>query len=274
MNNNKGNHFRLGSYMRLLLLKQKLRTIRHKKILDVGCNYGEVAGFLAAGNQVTGIDTDSNALQIAKKTVKNAKFTYGSATNIPFPKESFDVVVCLSVLEHVREDQKVIKEMSRVIKNNGELILTVPNKNANLIPTWLEGGIKLINRLFKTTYPVTGRQYVHFGTEGIGHVRQGYSVEKMNLMLAKEKLTVTSSGSYWHAPSRLGYMLITPLLKSNVIGQWLAKLSFLPFFLLDRVVKDDKGDIYLFAKKSLSDSPAEFLEFPSVRGETESDFEQ
>lgn len=243
------NHFRLGSYMRLLLLREKFCSFRHKKILDVGCNYGELTNFLAADNQVIGIDTDKNALKIAKETVRKAKFKYGSATNIPFPKESFDVVVCLSALEHIREDQECIKEMSRVLKRNGELILTVPNKNANLIPTWMEGGIKFMNKLFKTTYPVTGRQYVHYGIEGIGHVRQGYSLAKITQMLAREKLIVTSSGTYWHVLSRIGYMVITPLHKSNVIGKEFAKLAFFPFFFLDGVAKDDKGDLYIYSKK-------------------------
>lgn len=242
-------YFRLGSYMRLLLLQEKFSTFKNKKILDVGCNYGEITKALARDNQVVGVDTDEEALKIAKKTIKKGKFIKASAVDLPFPDRIFDVVTCLAVIEHIHDDQKAIHEMSRVLKKRGELILATPNQRAQLVPNWLTPILKLINKIFKTKFPVSEKEYLHFGQEGIGHVRQGYSSKKINDMLAEEKIKLISYKTYWHSPTRLGYLLLMPLIKGGYLKEKLAKAIFLPFFFLDKIFKDKKGDVLIFAQK-------------------------
>ena len=47
-------------------------------------------------------------------------------TNLPFKNDHFDLIICNHVLEHINEDTKAIKEIYRVLKNNGKAILQVP----------------------------------------------------------------------------------------------------------------------------------------------------
>lgn len=242
-------HFRLGSYLRFLLLKDKIGSFRNCKILDAGCNYGEIAKVLVGNNKVFGIDTDESVIQIAKKTVKQARFTKASVTKIPFPDKYFDVVICLSVLEHIRDDQKALGEISRVLTHDGELVLTISNKNASLVPFYLSPIIKLFNRFFKTAFPVSQNEFVHFGKEGIGHVRQGYSRTQIENMLRQEKLVIISYKTYWHFPTRLTYLFLTPLLKNGILTERLVKFMFRAFFTLDKVFKDEKGDCLIIANK-------------------------
>lgn len=243
-------YFRLGSYMRLLLLKKTFLDIKGERILDIGCNYGEITKILAQNNQVIGIDTDQKALKLAKKQVKFAKFIKASATKLPFKDKFFDLVSCLSMLEHVKEDQQVLLEIGRVLKKDGKLFLTIPNEKARLVPTWLEPIIKLINKLLKTDFPINDQQFLHYGQEGIGHVHFGYSKEKITQMLKNANLEVSLFKTYWHGPTRLAYLMLMPLLRKKLIKENLAKLIFLLFFLLDKIFKDNRGDILIIARKT------------------------
>ena len=242
-------HFRLGSYIRLSLLREKFSGLENKKILDAGCNYGEITKALSEKNQVVGIDPDEKALKIARKFCKKAIFKKSSLTNLHFSKNTFDTVICLAVLEHIKDDKKAIKEIARVLKKEGELILAVPNKNAELIPTWLSTIIRLVNKILKTDFPTSEKEYLHFGQEGIGHVRQGYSLEKISKMLLKENLRITFSTSYWNLPARFIYILLMPFIKKGLLKEKPAKIISKPFFFLDKIFKDDKGDILIIARK-------------------------
>jgi demethylmenaquinone methyltransferase/2-methoxy-6-polyprenyl-1,4-benzoquinol methylase len=98
------------------------------KILDVATGTGKQAfAFAKRGYDVTAIDLSEAMLKVAikKNTYKNAKFANADATNLPFKDSSFDVS-CVSFALHdmpltIRE--KVLKEMVRVIKPEGMIII-------------------------------------------------------------------------------------------------------------------------------------------------------
>jgi len=80
----------------------------------------------------TGIDPSEQSLNIAIKhsNESNLKIKYekGAGENLPFQNNSFDVVFCCDVLEHVRDLPKVISEISRVLKNRGIFIYDTFNR--------------------------------------------------------------------------------------------------------------------------------------------------
>jgi len=91
--------------------------IKHKKvkILDVGCNYKPYFPFFE-GLSKSYIGLDIHAGKYVDVVAK--------AENIPFKDNTFDVVLCFQVLEHVENPQKAIHEMHRVLKKNGILMLS------------------------------------------------------------------------------------------------------------------------------------------------------
>lgn len=91
-------------------------------ILDVGCGTGRYAKKFAIADYV-GIDFSRNMLKVAKKKVQ-AKFVLGDIVNMPFPDCSFDKIVCCLVISHVHKIGAVLKEMSRVLKEDGYIVLT------------------------------------------------------------------------------------------------------------------------------------------------------
>ena len=92
------------------------------RILDVGCGTGRYASRFSKGDYV-GIDSSRNMLKVAKRKVKG-KFVLGDITDMPFPDKSFDKVVCCLVISHFNKVDHVLKEMSRVLKDDGYIVLS------------------------------------------------------------------------------------------------------------------------------------------------------
>jgi len=104
-----------------------LEPVKNKKILDVGCGTGRHALKLASrGAKVTGIDFSKTMLKRAQEKARklNINFKYRNITNLPFSSNSFDKVTCNLVLSHIRNLNKVVKEISRVVKKNGIVVIS------------------------------------------------------------------------------------------------------------------------------------------------------
>ncbi|MFH1056956.1 MAG: class I SAM-dependent methyltransferase [Candidatus Micrarchaeota archaeon] len=100
------------------------------KILDAGCGDGAMTKYLVGipGASVTGVDYNPKRIKRAKKLVPKASFRTGNLYHLPFKNNSFDIVLIHHVLEHVKEDERVLRELHRVAKPNGILIVGVPNE--------------------------------------------------------------------------------------------------------------------------------------------------
>jgi len=102
-------------------------------VLEVGCGGGILTEEIAKmGFITTGIDPSEQSLNIAVNHAKESnlkiKYEKGTGENLPFQNNSFDVVFCCDVLEHVRDLPKVISEISRVLKNGGIFIYDTFNR--------------------------------------------------------------------------------------------------------------------------------------------------
>lgn len=106
-----------------------------QKILDAGCGDGRMAyELLKKGAQVWGIDYSRRAISFAKILVPEVNFEVGDIKKLPFEKNFFDKIVLIEVLEHIlpSEIPLVLSELKRVLKEKGELIITVPSILASL----------------------------------------------------------------------------------------------------------------------------------------------
>jgi ubiquinone/menaquinone biosynthesis C-methylase UbiE len=97
-------------------------------VLDLGCGTGTLIQHLlkiAPEAEIFGLDPSAEMLEIAKQKLPDSvQLTAGSATNLPFPNDCFDVLVSTSALHYFRNPDRAIQEMQRVLKPSGRLILT------------------------------------------------------------------------------------------------------------------------------------------------------
>lgn len=106
-------------------LEKAYRGKKPKKILDVGCGTGLTLGYLAQHGQVEGIDISKKAIVFCQaRGFKNVRL--GDAQELPFPNNSFGTITAFDILEHIKDDQKVLNEFHRVLCPGGFVLLTVP----------------------------------------------------------------------------------------------------------------------------------------------------
>ena len=92
----------------------------HGRVLDVGCGNRPYEQLFDASEYV-GLELDTPENRLTKTAD-----VYYSGTVFPFEPNSFDSVVCNQVFEHIFEPEAFLREIGRVLKNQGRLLLTVP----------------------------------------------------------------------------------------------------------------------------------------------------
>ena len=108
--------------------------IKDKMVLDVASGEGYGSFFLSNyASKVVGVDIDSDAVARASTKYKrdNLDYLQGSVCSLPFNEDAlFDVVISFETVEHVSEDdqERFLKEIKRVLKKDGLLIMSTPNK--------------------------------------------------------------------------------------------------------------------------------------------------
>lgn len=120
-----------------LLLPHLANTIKSfaiknnlKKILDVGCGTGRLVEFLnSQGFETYGCDNYEESLKLARKLNDRQRIKKASAIKLPYPKSSFDLITCVSVIEHlkVNNSKRFIREAKRILKPKGFIFLVTPN---------------------------------------------------------------------------------------------------------------------------------------------------
>ena len=105
-----------------------------KTVLDLGCAGGFMAEALAQrGAEVTGIDPAAEAIDAARDHARagglRIGYDVGVGEALPYASESFDAVVCVDVLEHVSDLEKVLAEVARTLRPGGMFLYDTINRN-------------------------------------------------------------------------------------------------------------------------------------------------
>lgn len=102
-----------------------------KIVLDIACGDGYGAAMLARhAAQVTGVDIDTPTVERArgKYVADNLRFLQGSATDIPLDDDSVDLVISFETIEHLMEQDRMLYEIRRVLRPEGFLLISSPDK--------------------------------------------------------------------------------------------------------------------------------------------------
>ena len=105
-----------------------------RDVLDLGCAGGFMAEALAKrGANVTGIDPAAAAVAAARQHASESglciSYDVGVGEALPYPEASFDAVVCVDVLEHVADLNRVLAQAARVLRPGGIFLFDTINRN-------------------------------------------------------------------------------------------------------------------------------------------------
>jgi SAM-dependent methyltransferase len=100
-------------------------TDRRPRILDVGCGTGANVKMLSEFGDAEGVDVSEDALQFCRERgLDNVKL--GAAEALPYDAGTFDLVTALDVVEHLDDDVAGLREMRRVLRPGGRVLIFVP----------------------------------------------------------------------------------------------------------------------------------------------------
>lgn len=118
--------------------KQIDKNNKPKRILEIGVGEGQITEICLSvfpDAEYVVADIAEGILEVAKETLKNyqdqVSFEIQDIKRLPYKDESFDLVICCEVLEHVPDPTLGMRELNRVLKKEGHGIMSVPNE-----PIW------------------------------------------------------------------------------------------------------------------------------------------
>ena len=104
--------------------------VRNKTVLDIASGSGYGTSVIATtAKKVYGVDINSDAIEYSRKNYNssNVEFILGDGNKIPLKDNSVEVVVSFETIEHIKDYEKFMSEIKRVLKIDGLLILSTPN---------------------------------------------------------------------------------------------------------------------------------------------------
>ena len=130
---------------RIRMVKPTIEKYNNCKLLDIGCGW-EAKLLKSIENYINyGVGIDFKPPKLKTKKLETIESVLEK--ELTFENESFDVVTMLAVLKHLSYPEDILKEIHRVLKKDGRLIITVPSKIAKPILEFLSYKMHIIDRL-------------------------------------------------------------------------------------------------------------------------------
>jgi ubiquinone/menaquinone biosynthesis C-methylase UbiE len=121
-------------------LTKEVKKLRPESVLDVGCGEGFVLQKLKmnkVGKRLEGVDFLKTAIDIGHKIHPDVTLKQGNIYDLQYKDNSFDVVICSEVLEHLEDPEKALSELVRVSKKY--VVLSVPNEPFFMLGNFVRG---------------------------------------------------------------------------------------------------------------------------------------
>lgn len=154
-------------------------------VIEVGCGQGIILKQVRSKSRF-GIDLSISNVKKARRLFKNEilNLIVANVEMIPVDDHSFDRIICSDVIEHVQNPEKLLKEIIRILKQNGKIVITVPNDNLVDLCKKAVGFIKL-DKLLGIEYGGGDEWHLHtfdmkqlkliFNEKGLKVEKIGYS---------------------------------------------------------------------------------------------------
>jgi SAM-dependent methyltransferase len=196
----------------------EMRLPARAEILDAGCGSGRNMIDLARHGTVTGVELSQTSVELARKR-EAGEVIEGSVLEMPFEAGRFDLAASLDVIEHLEDDLAALRELRRVVKPGGTLLVTVPAYQ------WLWSGHDVVNHHYRR---YTRRTLQRVGEQaGWQQARTTYfnslllpAAILLRVLDRFNRKTTESSLDLWVPPEPLNWLLERPLaLEAAMIGR-------------------------------------------------------
>jgi ubiquinone/menaquinone biosynthesis C-methylase UbiE len=156
-----------------------LDLTENSRILDIGSKDGKKAHYVINKGQLIMSDITSRK--------SNSLFVLSDATSLPFRNDSFDLVTIFHVIEHIKNDKTVLKEIYRILKKNGTVLIVTPN--ANRFAKIYSFVLKIVKRR-PYRYPLNPDHVFEYGASGIENIMknsefQSYKIEPIFMRISR-----------------------------------------------------------------------------------------
>jgi 2-polyprenyl-3-methyl-5-hydroxy-6-metoxy-1,4-benzoquinol methylase len=192
----------LGGHARLLDL-----VGAGKRVLDVGCSSGYLARPLVErGCTVVGIERDPDAAEVAREVCTEVHVGDVEVMALPFESNSFDVILCGDLVEHLREPEQFLVRVRRFLPPGGRLVLSTPN-----IANWTMRLSLLGGRWRYTERGILDRTHLHlFTRKSLVEMldRAGYRVVELDFTVPVPGVGTPGVERIAHALGRLRPQLL------------------------------------------------------------------
>ena len=114
---------RLKKAGKIIKIISRYKNINKSKILDIGCGAGYLDSMLCQKSKLyIGIDF------VDERKIRSFPFLRATTLKLPFKDNSFNIIICNHVIEHVHNPDKLLYEINRLLKRDGICYITSPNK--------------------------------------------------------------------------------------------------------------------------------------------------
>lgn len=213
---------------RLKFIEDEVYRIAHAadqcvKLLEAGCGDGFYLGKLKGISNTTFFGLDYNILRVrrVKKENEGASLINANLKVIPFKDNIFDIVLVNHVLEHIEDDQGILKEIYRVLRPGGTMILGVPNEGCLIA--------RIRNNILQRSI-LRDTDHVHFYTE---------SKLKDKLALVNFRIVKVRREGFF-----------CPVVQLNeILGSY--ELAFKFLYFLGRIFKSQSAGMHFICQKDI-----------------------
>jgi ubiquinone/menaquinone biosynthesis C-methylase UbiE len=161
----------------------------NSKVLNIGCGEGRnMKSIFEITHFVYGVDNDANAVKDTKenfKGISTVEVVQGEAVNLPFEDNTFDIITFLMILPNLdKEKEKALQEASRVVKDDGFIILSVYAETA------FEDRMKMYKLVDAPIKKIDGTKVILDESFG-ANISEQFSLQEIESLAKSAELTIS-----------------------------------------------------------------------------------
>lgn len=191
----------------LLMAKQSRAKC---SVLDIGCGENPYV-FRKFFDGYIGLDIDKDVLRKVSRETSDVNLICASGIYVPFKDESFDLIICTEVLEHLKNPEEAISEISRLLTKGGSAVISIPSLSLpQMIILWFAYKTKKIS---EKPYQSPDHKREYAWLKVTPHFEETYTLFKLFRNYGMETVKIVTAQQLYTKPKMLYDALLSKIEK-------------------------------------------------------------